>query len=57
MDTGVWGGGQMPLTFCHDGAPDFFKIDGKIIGGGEVVANLQISRGRGQKFSLMPPFL
>ena len=35
-------GGIAPTTFCQSGTRDFFKIDGKI-GGGGVVANLQRS--------------
>ena len=44
--TGGWE--QMTPTFCQDRPRYFHKINGKIIGG-KVVANLQRSRGSGQK--------
>ena len=40
--------------FCQEGARDFLKIVEKIDGGGVVVANLQRSRGRGQKSLVYP---
>ena len=46
----------MSPTFCLDAAPDFFKIDEKIIEKG-IVADLQRSRGCDQKFSFIPPLL
>ena len=58
MSSGVATGGMgaiaPPPHFCLDGARDFLKIAEKI---GEGVVNLQRSRGRGKKFSLISPLL
>ena len=45
-----------PPTFSQDGAWDFFEVNEKIIGGrGEIVANLQRSRGRGEENFIFAP--
>ena len=50
--------GEKSPHFCQYGARNYFKIDEKITGGGRGVANLQRSRGRGQKCFIYaaPPF-
>ena len=48
---GLWG--QISPIFYQDDARDFFKTDENFSGEGEVVADLQRSRGPGQKFSSM----
>ena len=51
--TGVWG--EMSLTFCQDGARDFFEKDEKISEG--VVANLQRKRAWAKSFIYAPTFI
>ena len=45
-------------SFCQDCDQDFLKIDVNVIGGGGgVAANLQRSRGCGQKIFIYAPLL
>jgi len=54
LATGVWEANA--THFCQNGARDFFKIDEKLGRGRWVLANLQRSKGHGQRnFHLWPP--
>ena len=53
---GCMGGGQVPPHFGQYGSRDFLKVDEKI-GGKGVVANLQRSRGCGQKINELYDFV